>query len=108
MSIFLQQETLILLINGFGSKVVPTSAGLACTQSLGNKVVHKILLNKFFLYKRQSEKDKQTIKSFDDVFKNANGLLDNLLDKNEHDSLCNIFTEHLVETKNKSFCESTI
>ena len=36
-----------LLATGFGLIVVPMSAGISCTLSLGNKVLHKILLNKY-------------------------------------------------------------
>ena len=43
--------------------ILPTLAGIACTLSLGNKVLHKIIINKF--KKKQYEKDQQAIESFD-------------------------------------------
>ena len=36
-----------LSVTGVGLKVVPTSAGIACSLSLANKVLHKLIKNKY-------------------------------------------------------------
>ena len=81
--------------------VLPISAGIACSLSLGNKVLHKLIINKYNKYKKQYERDQQTIKSFDKLYRKS--LQDNVIDKTECDRLCNIFTKYIDETKNQSF-----
>ena len=81
--------------------VLPISAGIACGLSLGNKILHKLILNKYNKYKKHYEKDQQTIKSFDKLYRKS--LQDNVIDKNEYDGLCNIFTKYIDENKNESF-----
>ena len=88
-------------IIGVGLTILPISAGIACTLSLGNKVLHKLFLNKYNKYKKQYERDQQTIKSFDKLYRKS--LQDNVIDKNEYESLCNIFTKYVDENKNESF-----
>ena len=44
--------------------------------------------------------DQQTIKYFNKLYRKT--LQDNLIDKYEYESLCNIFTKY-VENKNESF-----
>ena len=39
-----------LSITGIGSIILPISAGIACTLSLGNKVLHKLIINKYNEY----------------------------------------------------------
>ena len=65
------------------------------------KVLHKIIIKKYNKYKKHYEKDQQTIKSFDKLYRKS--LQDNVLDGNEYESLCNIFTKNVDETKNESF-----
>ena len=48
------------------------------------------LRKSFFKYKKQYEKDKQTIKSFHKLYRKS--LQGNVIDKNEYESPCNIFT----------------
>ena len=79
-----------LSITGIGLIVLPISAGIACTLSLGNKVLQKLIINKYNKYKKQYEKDQQTIKSFDKLYRKS--LQDNIINKSEYESLCNIFT----------------
>ena len=93
--------SITLSITGIGLIILPISAGIACTVSLGNKVLHKLIINIYNKYKKQYERDQQTIKSFDKLYRNA--LQDNVIDKTEYDSLCNIFTENVDENKNESF-----
>ena len=82
--------SITLSVTGIGLIVLPISTGIACTLSLGNKILHKIIINKYNKYKKQYERDQQTIKSFDKLYRKS--LQDNLIDKNEYESLCNIFT----------------
>ena len=65
--------------------ILPISAGIACDLSLGNKVLHKGIINKYNKYKKQYEKDQQTIKSLDKFYRKS--LQDNLTDRNEYASL---------------------
>ena len=90
-----------LSVTGIGLIVLPISAGIACTLSLGNKVLHKIILNKYNKYKKQYERDQNTMKCFDKLYRKS--LQDNIIDKNEYESLCNIFTKYVDENKNESF-----
>ena len=81
--------------------VLPISAGIVCGISLGNKVFHKLIINKYNNYKKQYERDQKTIKSFDKLYRKS--LQDNVIDKTEYESLCNIFTKYVDENKNESF-----
>ena len=93
--------SITLTVTGIGFIILPMSAGVACTLSLSNKVLHKIIINKYNKYKNQYERDQQTIKSFDKLYRKS--LRDNIIDKNEYESLCNIFTKYVDENKNESF-----
>ena len=93
--------SITLSITGIGLIILPKSAGIACTLSLGNKILHKLIINKYNKYKKQYERDQQTIKSFDKLYRKS--LQDNITDKTEYESLCNIFTKNVVENKNESF-----
>ena len=90
--------SITLSITGVGLII---SAGVACGLSLGNKVLHKIIINKYNKYKKQYERDQKTIKSFDKLYRKS--LQDNLIDKTEYESLCNIFSKCVDENKNESF-----
>ena len=93
--------SITLSVTGIGLIVLPISAGIACCLSLGNKVLHKIIINKYNKYKKQYERDQNTIKSFDKLYRKC--LQDNLIDKNEYQSLCDIFTKYVDQNKNESF-----
>ena len=93
--------SITLSITGMGLIILPISAGIACTLSLGNKILHKLIINKYNSYKKQYERDQQTIKSFDKLYRKS--LQDSIIDKNEYESLCNIFTKHINENRNESF-----
>ena len=93
--------SITLSVTGIGLIVLPISAGIACTLSLGNKILHKLIINKYNKYKKQYERDQQTIKSFDKLYRKS--LQDNVIDKTEYESLCNIFTKYVDENKNESF-----
>ena len=55
---------MILSITGFVLIILPISAVIACALSLGNKIFQKLIINKYDKYKKQYDKDEQTIKSF--------------------------------------------
>ena len=93
--------SITLSITGIDLIILPISAGIACTLSLGNKVLHKLIINKYNKYKKQYERDQQTIKSFDKLYRKP--FHDKIIDKTEYESLCKIFTKYVDENKNESF-----
>ena len=94
--------SITLSVTGVGLILLPISAGIACGLSLGYKILHKLFINKYNKYKKQYEKDQNTIKSFDKLLYRKS-LQDNIIDKTEYESLCNIFTKYIDENKNESF-----
>ena len=94
-------SSITLSLTGIKLIVIPISTATACSLSIGNKVLYEIIINKYNKYKKQNEKDQQTIKSFNKL--NQKSLQDNVIDKNEFYSLCNIFTKYVDENKNESF-----
>ena len=58
-------------------------------------------MQKYNKCKKLYEKDQQTIKSFDKLYKKS--LQDNVIDKTEYESLSKIFTKYVDENKNESF-----
>ena len=93
--------SITLSITGVGLIILPISAGIACGLSLGNKILHKLIINKYNKYKKQYERDQNTIKSFDKLYRKS--LQDNVIDKSEYENLCKIFTKYVDENKNESF-----
>ena len=71
--------SIILSITSICLIVLPMAAGISCTLSLGNKLLHKIISNKNNKDKKQHEKDQQTIKCFDNLYRKS--LQDNISDK---------------------------
>ena len=63
--------SIILSVTGIGLIVLPISAGIACGISLGNKILHKLIINKCNKYKKQYERDQNTIKSFDKLYRKS-------------------------------------
>ena len=90
--------SITLSLTGIGLIVIPISSATACGISIGNEVVFEIIINK---YKKQHEEDQQTNELFGNFDRKS--LQDNAIDKTEHESLCNIFTRYVDETKNESF-----
>ena len=105
--------SITLSVNGIGLIVLPISAGIVCTLSLGNKVLHKLIINKNKKYKKQYERDQNTIKSFDKLDRKS--LQDNVIDKTEYESFVifllnmfmktkmNLFYKHEYKNKSKLF-----
>ena len=71
--------SITLSVTGVGLIILPIKTAIACTLSLSNKVLHKIIINKDNKYKKQYEKDQQTSKSFDKLYKKS--LQDNVIDE---------------------------
>ena len=67
-----------LSITGIGMIVLPKSAGIVCTLSIGSKVLHKLIINKYNEYEKQYEKDQLTNKSFNNLYRKS--LKDNTFD----------------------------
>ena len=93
--------SITLSVTVIGLIAIPISTATACGLSITNKVLSEIVLRKYNKYKKLYEKDQRTIKSFDKIYRKS--LQDNIIDKNEYESLCNIFTTYVDETKNESF-----
>ena len=69
-------STLITLsITGVGLIFLPIPTSIACTLSIGNKILHKLIINKYNKYKKQYERDQQTIKSFDKLYRKSSVVL---------------------------------
>ena len=81
--------SITLSVTGVGLIILPISAGIACTLSLVNKILHKLIINKYNKYKNLYERDHNTINSFDKLYRKS--LQDNIIDKSEYESLCNFF-----------------
>ena len=88
-------------LTGIGLIVIPISTATACGLSIGNKVLYEIIVNKYNKYKKLYERDQETIKSFDKLYRQSSQ--DNVIDKTEYDTLCNIFTKYVNENNNESF-----
>ena len=82
--------SITLSVTGIGLIAIPISTASACQLSITNKVLYEIVMQKYNKYKKLYEKDQQTIKSFDKLYRKS--LQDNLIDRNEYQSLSNIFT----------------
>ena len=94
-------SSLTLSLTGIGLIAIPISTATACGLSIVNKVVHEVIINKYNKYEKQNGRDEQTTEAFDKL--NRKSLQDNLFDKNEYESPCNIFTKYVDEKRNESF-----
>ena len=63
--------SITLSIMVIGLIVLPISAGTVCNLSLGNKVLYEIIMSKYKKYKKQHEKDQQTINFFDNFYRRS-------------------------------------
>ena len=69
---------------GIGLIAITISTGAACRLSFGNKVIYEIIINRYNRYKKQDEKDQQTIEPFNKKY--GKSYQDNVIDKNEYES----------------------
>ena len=97
-------SSITLSNTGSGLIILPITAGKACTLSLANKVVHKLIKNKYNKYKKQYERDQKTIKPFDKLFKKF--LQDNVIDENEIENQGNSFTKYNDGNKTEAFLKT--
>ena len=88
-----------LSLTAFGLIAIPISSATACGLSIGDEVSYEVLISIYNKYKKQNEEDKQTLKSFEILYRNS--LQDIVLDKKEYESLSTFFTKDLNETKNE-------
>ena len=63
--------SVFLSITGVDLLVAPISAGIACGSSLCKKLLKEVVIKKHKKYKKQSEKDRQTFKSFDKLYRHS-------------------------------------
>ena len=61
--------SITLSVTSVGMIILPISAGIACPLSLGNKILHELIINKNNKYKKLSKKHHQTIKFFDKLYR---------------------------------------
>ena len=94
-------SSITLSLTGIGLLVIPITTASTCALSIGNKVIYEIIINKYNKYKKHSRRDQQTIKIFDKIYRKS--LQDNVIDKIEYESLCDVFTKCPNENKNESF-----
>ena len=87
----------ILSITGVGLIILPVSAGIACTLSLRNKVLHKIIINKYKKRKKQYEQDQQNFKSFDKLYRKF--FQKNVIDETDYDTYVIFLLNMLIKTK---------
>ena len=93
--------SITLSVTGIRLIAIPISTATACGLSITNKVLYEIVMQKYNNYKKQYERDQNTIKPFDELYRKS--LQDNLIDKSDYESPCNIFTRFVDENKNESF-----
>ena len=68
---------------GIGLKAIPISTATACGLSIGNKITFAIIITKYDKQKKQYQRDQQTIKCSDKLYRKS--LQDNLIDKSEYE-----------------------
>ena len=94
-------SSITLSLTGIGLIAIPTSSGIACGLTISNKLLYELVMKKYNKYKKQYQKDELTIKSFDKLYRKC--LQDNIIDKVEYESLCNVFNKYIEEKKDDSF-----
>ena len=90
-------SSITLSLTGIGLIVIPISTATACGLSIGNEVKYEIIINKYNKCEEQYEKDQQTIKSFDKLYRKS--FQDNVIDKTEYESLCIVFSKYVDENE---------
>ena len=63
--------SITLSLTGVGFFIFPIAARNACTQSVGNKVLQKIIIKNYKKNEKQYDKDQQTIKSFYKLYRKS-------------------------------------
>ena len=91
--------SITLSLSGIGLIVLPISSGILCGLTISNKILYQKVMQKYNRYKKQYEKDQQSIKSFDKLYRKS--LQENVINKNEYECLCNVSAKYLEESKNE-------
>ena len=84
-----------LSLTGFRRIVIPIWSSIACGLSISNKVLYDIVMQKYKKYKKQYEKDQNTMKPFDKLYRKR--LQDKVIDKIEYESLCIFWIKRKVK-----------
>ena len=79
--LLLEQHQLLQLYRLLVLIIIPISAVIACTLSLGNKVLHKLIIQKINIFKKQNERDQQTIETSDNFYRKS--LQENVSSKSQ-------------------------
>ena len=87
-------------LTGIGLIAIPISTATAFGLSIGSKVIFEIIINKHNKHEKQYERHQQTNKSFDKFYKKSSQ--DNVIDRSDYQSLCNVFTKYVDEFKKES------
>ena len=64
-------SSITLSLTVIGLIAIPVSTATACGLSIGIKVIYEIIINKYNNCKKLYERDQQTIKSFDKVYRKS-------------------------------------
>ena len=71
-------SSITLSFTGLGLIVIPITTASTCALSIGIRVLYEIIINKYNKYKQQYERDQQTIKSFNKLYRKS--LENNIFD----------------------------
>ena len=96
-----KSSSITLSLTGIGLLFMPILTATACGLPIGNKINYEVIMHKYNKYKKQYEKDQQTIKSFDKLYRKS--LQDKVFVRNEYEPFCTYFTKNVDETKTESF-----
>ena len=97
-------SSITLSFTGISLIAIPISSGIACGLTISNKVLYEIM-QKYNKYKKMYERGQQTYKFSDKLHRKS--LQDNVIDKSENESSCNIFTKGVDETKSEPFLKTS-
>ena len=90
-------SSVTLSLTEIGLIAIPISTAAACGLLNSKKIIYENVMQKHNKYKKQYEKDQQTMKSFDKL--NRKSSQDNIIDKNEIESLCNFLLSTWTKQK---------
>ena len=93
-------SSITLSLKRIGLIVTPISTASACALSIGSKVVYEIALKNIINTENNTSQSKKLLNRSIICTKK---LQDSLIDRNEYDSQCNVFTRHVDETNNDFF-----
>ena len=74
-------SSFVLSVTGIGLITIPISSGVVCGLIISNKFINEIVMQNYSIYKKQNEKDHETIVPFDKLYRK--NLQDNIIDEIE-------------------------